>query len=263
MNASHERTNLPDKTANQQALAISAARYIQSRISPEPSHIDYIHFADLLLFLKNACDGSYRTILDYGCGGSPYRALFPSGRYLRADFLPSPDLDYLISTTGRISLPDRSVDLVLCTQVLEHVPDPHQVLVELKRVLSPTGKLVLTTHGIWYDHGCPLDLRRWTADGLRFEARGAGFENIAVFKLSTGPRACMLLNEYYYNVFSEQLPSQARMAWDALKHLASIDSIRSRNIHADQRFSEDRCVRGDVPNKILYLGLGLEASCEQ
>src|SRR5918995_5699166 len=43
-----------------------------------------------------------------------------------------------------IPLPDASIDLAVCTEVLEHVPDDEQAVAELRRVLSARGALVLS-----------------------------------------------------------------------------------------------------------------------
>jgi SAM-dependent methyltransferase len=43
-----------------------------------------------------------------------------------------------------IPLPDASIDLAVCTEVLEHVPDDEQAVAELRRVLSAHGALVLS-----------------------------------------------------------------------------------------------------------------------
>ena len=59
-----------------------------------------------------------------------------------------------------------SFDLVLCTQVLEHSRDPAQALREITRVLRPGGHAFVTTHGIWPFHPYPVDLWRWTQQGL-------------------------------------------------------------------------------------------------
>ena len=48
------------------------------------------------------------------------------------------------SSLTAIPLPARSVDLILCTEVLEHIPDDDMALDELARVLVPTGWLLIS-----------------------------------------------------------------------------------------------------------------------
>ena len=43
-----------------------------------------------------------------------------------------------------IPMPSGSVDLAVCTEVLEHVPDDRRAVAELRRILTPTGFLVLS-----------------------------------------------------------------------------------------------------------------------
>jgi SAM-dependent methyltransferase len=47
--------------------------------------------------------------------------------------------------TQRIPLPDHSVDLVVCQEGIEHIPDQLSLLTEFNRVLRKGGTLVLTT----------------------------------------------------------------------------------------------------------------------
>ena len=68
-----------------------------------------------------------------------------------------------------------SVDIVLSSQVLEHVPSPQDYLREAHRVLKPAGTLLLSTHGYWMYHPDPTDFWRWTRDGLVRQIEAAGF----------------------------------------------------------------------------------------
>jgi len=74
------------------------------------------------------------------------------------------------------SLPidDDSFDIVLCTQVLEHVDDPAAAVREMHRVTKPGGRVLASTHGVMVFHPNPNDYWRWTHTGLRrlFELNG-------------------------------------------------------------------------------------------
>jgi SAM-dependent methyltransferase len=43
----------------------------------------------------------------------------------------------------KIQFEDKSFDLILCAHVLEHVPDDHKAIAELRRVLKPGGKAII------------------------------------------------------------------------------------------------------------------------
>lgn len=115
-------------------------------------------------------------VLDYGCADSPYRHLIPSGaHYIRADLPGNAEAEIEIDATGAVPLPDESCDVVLSTQVLEHVDDPAAYLREAFRLLRPGGALVLSTHGIMYYHPDPEDYWRWTSAGLTKVVTAEGF----------------------------------------------------------------------------------------
>jgi SAM-dependent methyltransferase len=61
---------------------------------------------------------------------------------------------------------DGSFDIVLCTQVLEHVDDPAVAIAELHRVTAPGGRVLASTHGVMLYHPNPNDFWRWTHTGL-------------------------------------------------------------------------------------------------
>jgi SAM-dependent methyltransferase len=116
-------------------------------------------------------------VLDLGCADQPYRDWLPNGvGYVGADISGNDLADALIDESGRVALADASFDAVLSTQVLEHVTDPERYLAEAFRVLLPGGSLALTTHGLMRLHRDPIDLWRWTSDGLRHQLQTAGFD---------------------------------------------------------------------------------------
>ena len=126
--------------------------------------------------------------LDFGCGAQPYEPLLTGAgcRYIGADFDEAADLT--ISPGGRLPAGDRSSDLVLSFQVLEHVRDLGTYFSEARRVLRDGGWLMLSTHGSWLYHPHPEDHRRWTREGLISEISAHGFEVVQCMSV-VGPLA--------------------------------------------------------------------------
>ena len=66
-------------------------------------------------------------------------------------------VDLIGLSAEQIPLPDASFDTVLITYTLCSIPDPHAALLEMRRVLAPTGRLLYCEHGRAPD----ASVRRW------------------------------------------------------------------------------------------------------
>jgi len=141
-----------------------------------------------LIKYKNSLSG---LLLDVGCGQMPYKELLISSptkitKYVGLDILNSsihgntPDLTWV---NGRIPLLDQSVDSAICTEVLEHCPDPASVLQEIYRVLRPGGNLFLTVPFLWPLHEVPFDEYRYTPFSLKRHLADCSFSNIKITAL--------------------------------------------------------------------------------
>lgn len=127
--------------------------------------------------------GTGEAVVDLGCGSMPYRPVFADAAgtsYTGVDVPDNPEADVHLAADGSAPLPSECADLVLSTQVLEHVPDPEAHLHEARRLLRGDGLLFLTTHGIWRYHPDPEDLWRWTSEGLRRRVARSGFTVLEV-----------------------------------------------------------------------------------
>jgi SAM-dependent methyltransferase len=116
-------------------------------------------------------------LLDVGCGEQPYAGYFGHVKRKRAcDFDAKRGPVDFECPADRIPLPDASLDSILSTEVLEHVPDPLAVWREFNRLLRPGGKVLLATPMYWPGHEEPYDFQRFPEFGLRRLASESGFE---------------------------------------------------------------------------------------
>ena len=72
----------------------------------------------------------------------------------------------IVCDAHRLSFRDGSIDAVYIPGVLEHVMDPEKIVSEIHRVLAPGGMVIAGVPFIQGYHPDPLDLRRYTADGV-------------------------------------------------------------------------------------------------
>ena len=86
---------------------------------------------------------SQGVVLDVGCGAQPYRYLLsPEVTYRAIDYSDAdryfgcsmPDTIYYQGDVWPVA--DASVDVILCTETLEHVPEPAVLLAEASRCLK-------------------------------------------------------------------------------------------------------------------------------
>jgi len=80
-------------------------------------------------------------------------------------------------------------DLLILEQVLEHVRRPHQALVNARAMLRPGGRILVNTPFLLKYHPCPVDLYRWTEEGLRALLEDSGFTTVRTG--SWGNRQCL------------------------------------------------------------------------
>jgi SAM-dependent methyltransferase len=113
-----------------------------------------------------------KRVLDCGCGAGNYALEYARlgartvGVEYQRDKLQSaprgtPGVLLMAADASALPLASESFDVVVLNEVLEHVPDQRLVLAELRRVLTPGGRLVLMSPNRLYpfeSHGVTLRL---------------------------------------------------------------------------------------------------------
>lgn len=188
--------------------------------------------------IRDAVDDAHiaqdAVVLDYGCADQQYRHLFARQRYLGADLPGNPQADVVIRDDGRLPLGDDSVDVVLSSQVLEHVANPALYLEESLRVLRPGGRLVLSTHGIMIFHPDPVDYWRWTGQGLQKILRDVGFEVVTQRGImGLAATGLQLVQDSLYVALPRMLRPVVALGFQLLMALADrLQSDESRSYNA-------------------------------
>jgi SAM-dependent methyltransferase len=107
---------------------------------------------------------SNNRTLDIGAQNGPYAAYFP--HRVALDVQRGIGVQ-VIGDAQALGIREASFDVVLCTEVLEHLPEPQRAIDEIFRVLVPGGQLLLTTRFLFPIHDAPHDYFRFTKYGLR------------------------------------------------------------------------------------------------
>lgn len=128
-----------------------------------------------------------KIILDAGAGEQPYKKLCSHLKYISQDFgeydtsenkealqmqeWNSRTVD-ILSDIINIPLEDESVDVILCTEVIEHIKNPVLAIKEFSRLLKPDGQLLLTAPNCSLTHMAPYYFcngfsRYWYEENLK------------------------------------------------------------------------------------------------
>jgi ubiquinone/menaquinone biosynthesis C-methylase UbiE len=145
-------------------------------------------------------------VLDLGCGdgrlaaeldraGARVTGLDPSEVALERARRAHPGLELARpAPDGSLPFADSSFDAVVCAHVLEHVADTQRLMSEARRVLAPSGRIMIAVPwhgrlknvaialGSFERHHDPLEpvVRFYTAASLRRLLSGFGFDEVSV-----------------------------------------------------------------------------------
>ena len=139
-------------------------------------------------------------VLDVGSGNSPYGKNIDECNIITLEqegrFQPS-----VVGSALSLPFSRKSFDGVICTEVLEHLPEPEACLCEIKRVLKTGGRVYVTTPMTWYLHYEPNDYFRFTPYGLKYLFEKNGFTVLSLERIGGFTAViAMVIFEKFYNI---------------------------------------------------------------
>ena len=132
--------------------------------------------AELEEFARGVPPGA--RVLEVGAGLYDHTRFF-AGKVetFNADPETNPDV---LGDAHDMPIEDATYDVVVCISTLEHVRNPYQCVREIFRILKPGGRCYAWVPFYFGVHDFPIDVSRFTAEGMVVLFEEAGFEQIRV-----------------------------------------------------------------------------------
>ena len=158
-------------------------------------------------------------LLDFGCGSKPYEKLFTVKEYIGVD-MQQTGHDHSNSRVdvfydGKL-LPfnDATFDSLFCSEVLEHIFNPDEILPEINRVLKPGARALITVPFCWNEHEVPFDYARYSSYGITHLLSKHGFTVLEVRKSGSFTQVIFQLwSLYFFEMFRK---------WGRAGHIISL-----------------------------------------
>jgi SAM-dependent methyltransferase len=211
-------------------FSLDCSRHDDLRIgSPllQPDRLDYSlrrYFVDEFHFRHVPTLPSGSLVLDLGGNKIRKRGQFDIERYnLRVVYanlvsVKQPDLQI---DAAYIPCKDDCFDVVVCSELLEHVPDPIAVLHEVYRVLRASGILLICVPFLFHIHSDPYDYGRYTDYYWRKSLAEVGFVDIQIERQGLFWSVLVdMLCEFVHHKAKEGRPKSAWMRRQIVRLLA-------------------------------------------
>ena len=125
----------------------------------------------------------------------------------------------VVAPITAVPLPDSSFGVILCTEVMEHVPDTYRAFSELSRLCQAGGTIILTTPFAYPLHEEPHDFVRLTPHQITL---CAGLNHLEIVELTTAGDELQVLATVWCNLWSRTgrgRSSVLRTMWNTLMRL--------------------------------------------
>lgn len=163
----------------------------------------YLIRRELFRHLKEMAPRLKGRLLDFGCGRKPFENLFTVDEYIGVD-IQQTGHDHTNSKVDifydgkNLPFENETFDSLFCSEVLEHVFNPDEILPELNRVLKPGAQALFTVPFCWNEHEVPYDYARYSSFGISHLLARHGFRVVELRKSGSFVRVIFQLWALYF-----------------------------------------------------------------
>jgi SAM-dependent methyltransferase len=177
------------------------------------------------------------VVYDLGAGESHFSELFNRfKRVIPVDIFPYPKVVIVADFTKEVPLRNDSGDILVLSNVLEHIAEPQLFLKEGNRVLKSGGTIVGTIPFMLGVHQAPYDYNRFTDYMLKHLLTGAGFIDVEIQTLSTPYNTYTSMTGNFFKVVGTYLATHGtrfdKLKFRLARKLHSITMNRFRSFFA-------------------------------
>lgn len=179
-----------------------------------------------------------------------YKPFFPNSFAITKRKSKSADMYVDLYYRDIYKIESESYDVILCTGLLEHVPDPQRLIDEMRRILKTKGQLIISASTVFSIHEGPDDFFHFTHYGFielfkewseirELKGSSQPFETVGILlqrallqcDISPPLRPIIELLSFLIPLFDKGIKSQYRKVGDR-KEEDLIDSMMPSNIQA-------------------------------
>jgi SAM-dependent methyltransferase len=176
-----------------------------------------------------------------------YKPYFPNAYTVTKRASVPADLHMDPHYRGLAEIPAGSYPVVLCTGLLEHLPDPQRLVDELHRILTPGGRLIISASAVFSFHEGPDNYFHFTPYGFRHLFRN--WSRIEMLRGSSQPFETIGILLQRINLQAELFPP-ARWTVEILMRLVPLlDRCILRQYHG-RTFTREHLIDSMMPSNI-------------
>ena len=178
---------------------------IKYEFNPNIFYSGYLLRKKLLKAVDKYSNYMSGVMMDFGCGSKPYKSLFVVDNYVGVDFQgeghshENEQIDVFYDGK-KLPFPDNHFDSVFSTEVFEHIFNLEEILLEVKRVMKPGGKILVTCPFAIPEHEQPNDYGRYSSFGLKHLFEKNNFKVIEYENIGNHFEALIQLRISFYSL---------------------------------------------------------------